>query len=86
VYDVGEPVHFPVDAVSTEPSRTVPEIVGSEVFEGAAGTVVVFAVVAVVLVVVVAVVAAEPSATETANPAPAMQATASALPPFTFPP
>jgi hypothetical protein len=86
VYEVGDPVHFPVDAVSSAPSRTVPEIVGGDVFDGAAGTVAVFAVVAVVLVVVVAVVAAEPSATEAASPAPAMQTTASALPTFTFPP
>jgi hypothetical protein len=82
-YDVGEPVHFPVDAVRTAPSLAVPEIAGADVFDGAAETVVVsFAVVATV---VVALVAAELSATEAAKPAPAMHTATRLLPRFTFP-
>jgi hypothetical protein len=89
-YDVGEPVHVPSEAVRSEPSRAVPEIVGKLVFAGGATAVVVVpvvlvavVVVPVVLVVLVAVVAgsvaADPIATEAARPAPPTNARASSF-------
>ncbi|MGH2973185.1 MAG: hypothetical protein ACRDLE_13820 [Gaiellaceae bacterium] len=76
-YDVGDPVHLPFEAVSSEPSRAVPEIVGRLVFVGAATTAVVVVVVVVVVEVVAGSVAADPIATEAARPAPATSARAS---------
>ena len=67
-YDVGEPVHVPELAVRSDPSRAVPEIDGSFVFDGFATVVVVAAV--VVVVEVVAATEADPTATETVNPTP----------------